>query len=59
MKEKKPDTKIIAITGYDTPENKKAIMAQGTDAYIPKPFGLKELALNVEKLLENKAHAVK
>ncbi|MBI4370641.1 MAG: response regulator [Elusimicrobia bacterium] len=34
--------KVLAITGYDTPENKAAIMAAGADAYLPKPFSIKE-----------------
>ena len=31
-------TKILAITGYDTPENKQRILECGANDYLPKPF---------------------
>ena len=39
--------KILAITGYDTPENKERILREGADDYLAKPFDLEVL---IEKL---------
>ncbi|MBN1824480.1 MAG: response regulator [Endomicrobiales bacterium] len=33
--------KIIAVTGYDSPENREKIKACGADDYLPKPMDLK------------------
>ena len=35
--------KILAVTGYDTTENRDRIMAEGADAYMTKPFDLNTL----------------
>jgi len=35
--------KILAITGFDTKENRNRIMAAGADAYMTKPFNLNTL----------------
>ena len=46
MIKENPDTshiKILAITGYDTEENRKKIMEAGADAYLAKPFNLNTL----------------
>lgn len=43
--------KILAITGYPTEENKKKILNSGADAFLPKPFDMKELSKNVKMLL--------
>ncbi len=43
--------KIMAITGYDTPEYRKRILKAGADDYLAKPFDINTLADKVEKLL--------
>jgi len=50
--EKTKRIKILAITGYDTPENRKKIFACGADDYLPKPFDTEELNKRMNKLLE-------
>ena len=51
IRKRNKDTKILAITGYDTPENKKKIMACGANAYLPKPFEMKKLDKVIKRLL--------
>jgi excisionase family DNA binding protein len=50
--------KILAITGYDSPENRDRIMTLGADGYLPKPVFLETLLQNVAVLL-NKAGEIK
>lgn len=45
------DIKILAVTGYDSPENRKKIFAAGADDYLTKPIELKEFREKVKKLL--------
>ena len=52
-----PDTshiKVLAITGYDTEENKERIMTAGADGYLTKPLEKKTLFQNIENLLSQK-----
>ncbi|MBI2070234.1 MAG: response regulator [Elusimicrobia bacterium] len=42
--------KILAITGYDTEENRRAIMAAGANGYLAKPFGVQELIKKLEEM---------
>ena len=44
-------TKILAITGYDTPENAQRIFASGADAYLAKPFDIESLNKKINDLL--------
>jgi len=46
--------KILAITGYDTEENKARILKAGADGYMAKPFLKGELLQQIEDLLNNK-----
>ncbi|MBW1775275.1 MAG: response regulator [Deltaproteobacteria bacterium] len=49
-----PDTsyiKILAITGYDTKENREKIMNAGADGYLAKPVEKDVLLRHVEDLL--------
>ncbi|MCK4784425.1 MAG: response regulator, partial [Desulfobacteraceae bacterium] len=49
-----PDTshiKILALTGYDTEENRKKIMEAGADGYLAKPVEREVLLRHVENLL--------
>ncbi len=51
-----PDTshiKILAITGYDTEENREKIMEAGADAYMAKPMMRDVLLRRVEDLLSH------
>jgi len=44
--------KILAITGYDTPEHRDRIMEAGADDYLPKPLERDTVLQHVETLLE-------
>jgi len=44
-------TKILAITGYDSPENAQKIIACGADAYLAKPFDIEVLLKKIDTLL--------
>jgi excisionase family DNA binding protein len=46
--------KVLAITGYDSPENRDRIMALGADGYMAKPLERKTLLQNVYALLNNR-----
>ena len=51
-----PDTshiKILAITGYDTKENRDRIMEAGADGYLAKPVVMDTLLQQIEDLLNN------
>ena len=45
-------TKILAITGRDTPENKKKILLAGANDYLPKPFEPSVLKQTILKLIK-------
>lgn len=51
IKERDKNIKVLAITGYNTKENRKKILDAGADAFLPKPFEMKKLIENVEALL--------
>ncbi|MCX7956827.1 MAG: response regulator [Endomicrobia bacterium] len=46
--------RILAVTGYDSPEFKEKIFAVGTDDYLPKPMELKQLREKIFQLLNLK-----
>ncbi len=46
---------ILAVTGYDTEENRKQIMAAGADGYLAKPIEKDVLLKNIEELLNFKS----
>ena len=46
--------KILAITGYDTKENRNRIMEAGADGYLAKPLEKDPFIKQVEKLLKQK-----
>lgn len=54
IKAKNKNTKVIAITGYDSEDIKKKILDAGADAYLIKPFQFKTLFENVETCLGSK-----
>lgn len=45
------NSKILAITGYDSPENKKRIMDAGANDYLAKPMDIKVLIEKISNLL--------
>jgi DNA-binding response OmpR family regulator len=42
---------LIAVTGYDSRENRGKIFAAGIDDYLPKPFDIKTLLKKIEQLI--------
>jgi excisionase family DNA binding protein len=44
--------KILAITGFDTDENRNRIMQAGADGYLAKPVGKTSLLQYIEEILE-------
>jgi DNA-binding response OmpR family regulator len=46
--------KILAITGYDTKENRDRIMEAGADDYLSKPLEISKLIQHLEVLLKQK-----
>ena len=47
------DIKILAITGYDTEENKDRIMQVGADGYLVKPIGKSKLINKIKDLFKS------
>lgn len=46
-------TKVLAVTGFDTPENRARIMNAGADEYLVKPLSKRDVLYCIEALLEN------
>lgn len=42
---------LIAVTGYDSRENRLKIFAAGIDDYLPKPFDVKVLVKKIKALI--------
>jgi len=55
IKERRPDVVAIMITGYATIQTSIECVKRGAFDYIPKPFTPEELALSVDKALEQRA----
>jgi excisionase family DNA binding protein len=55
IKAKNKNTKVIAMTGYDSVDIKKKILAAGADAYLIKPFQFKTLFGHIDEFLGLKA----
>jgi DNA-binding response OmpR family regulator len=47
------NVKVLAVTGYDTPENRERIIAAGADAYMTKPLDGEAFLDKVRALLKN------
>jgi len=45
------DTKIIAISGYDTEENRQRILKCGADLFLAKPLDIKNIKKDIEIVL--------
>lgn len=43
--------KVLAITSFDSPENRKKIFSSGANDYLAKPFEITDLLERVDKLL--------
>jgi len=54
IKEEKPDTEVILITGYGTVSTAVQAMKFGAYDYVEKPFRPEELSLLVERALERR-----
>ena len=51
IKETSPDTRVVLITAYATPELEKRAREQRVDHYLPKPFPLDRLEQIVRDVL--------
>ena len=45
-------TKVIAISGFNTRENRQRIRDCGADLFLPKPLDMKRLTQEIEKVLD-------
>ncbi|UCC66790.1 MAG: sigma-54-dependent Fis family transcriptional regulator [Deltaproteobacteria bacterium] len=54
-KEVSPDTVVIMITAYGSPEGAVTAMKEGAYDYITKPFRIEEVKLTIRKALERSA----
>ena len=57
VKEKRPETKTIVITGYPTVSSAVDAMKLGVSDYLPKPFWDEDFSRAVEKALKVKTEA--
>ncbi len=44
-------TRVLAVSGHDSPENRRRILRAGADVFLPKPLGLAQLGEEVDRLL--------
>ncbi|MEO7312641.1 MAG: response regulator [Chitinophagaceae bacterium] len=51
LKKKLPEAKIVMITAYDTPTDKRLAIDNGADEFIGKPFTRQTILSVVDKLL--------
>jgi YesN/AraC family two-component response regulator len=58
VKDKKPDTRVIVITGYSSVSSAKEAMKLGAYDYLPKPFTDEEFKDAVQGALEGKKKVV-
>jgi DNA-binding response OmpR family regulator len=42
---------VLAISGYDSPENRRKVFEAGADDYLAKPFEIKSMLKKIETLL--------
>ena len=50
LKKNNPDSIVIMITAYDTPDDRRKAMAEGADFFISKPFS-REVVFNTVDML--------
>jgi len=51
MRARRPQLRIVMITGHATPANEDLVLAAGATAYLPKPFDESELLTLVRHVL--------
>lgn len=54
LKQVRPTAKIIISSGYDLNDSAKSLLDAGADAFLQKPFRLKDLTSEVRRLLDAK-----
>jgi CheY-like chemotaxis protein len=54
MKEIKPNVKVLLSSGYDIDSEAKKTLACGCDAFIQKPFGMREVSQKIREILDKK-----
>jgi CheY-like chemotaxis protein len=54
MKEINPDVKVLLSSGYSIESQAKEILARGCDAFIQRPFSMKELSQAIREILDKK-----
>ncbi|MBW1770221.1 MAG: response regulator, partial [Deltaproteobacteria bacterium] len=54
MKEENPDVKVILSSGYSVDGQAAEILERGCDAFIQKPFNIKEMSVKIREILEKK-----
>jgi two-component system cell cycle sensor histidine kinase/response regulator CckA len=52
MKEKKPDVKVLLSSGYSIDWQARKMIEKGCLGFIPKPFTMKELSMQIRKILD-------
>ena len=54
MKEENPDVNVILSSGYSIDGEATKILERGCDAFIQKPFNIKEMSGKIREILEKK-----
>jgi len=54
MKEANPNIKVLLLSGYNIDAEATAILDRGCDAFIQKPFGMRDLSQKIRELLDKK-----
>lgn len=59
LHKRQPETRIIVLTAYGSPEIEDEAMRNGADAFLRKPKPLSQVAQVVQGLLESPKHAMR
>ena len=54
MKRINPNVKVLLSSGYNIDSEAKEILARGCDAFIQKPFGMREVSAKIREILDKK-----
>ena len=54
MKEISPNVKVLLSSGYSIHSQAKEILARGCDAFVQKPFSMRELSQTIREVLQKK-----